>query len=202
MHGKPRLVIYFISMMALGVSPASRAQTVGFGSSPGRAAYRTPAQWNSGPYYTTYHIDPYAPHQMPDTALQFSEPTASPFGDAPRGRFATYSPTQGNVYPYDQGFSPLSGYADWYRQTYRFTPDDDQILNARREFFRSAPFVSYVRALPPLSGIPGTASSVQAAPARRATEDARPKVVKPQAVPAPARSNRAIIYRSNIAAGS
>ena len=202
MFSKLRLGVSVIFILLGELPPSSHAQTVGYGSSPGRAAYRTPEQWNSGPYYTTYHIDPYAPHRMPDTTLQYSEPTASPFGDAPRGRFGTFSPSQGNLYRYEQGFSPLSDYADWYRQTYRFTPNDDQILNARRDFFRSAPIQSYVRVLPPLPGIPGPSSAVAAAPAQRTTEDARAKLVRPSAVRAPIRSNRAVIYRSSVAGGS
>jgi len=185
--------------MALGLvllAAPARGQTVGFGASPGRASYRPDSQWNNGPFYTTSHVNPYAPHATAYDSQYYSEPIAPPYDLAPHGRFSPYSPGAGTLYRYDQGFSPLSGYAGWYERTYNFKPTDDNIASARTDFFRSAPRSAYVAYLTPLqtttpAPVPPPSASVRAtefkmvvpgkpdepAPPPGAAPDAKPKRV-------------------------
>lgn len=186
-------------LAAIG-APVS-AQTVGFGSSPGRASYRPASSWNDGPYYSTAHWNPYAPRRAVSNDFIESEPSQPPFGNVPHGLWGTYTPGRGALYPYAEGFSPYSGFADWYQSTYNFTPTRDQIITARTMFFESAPRPPD-GVLPPLPPAPPPAtvvvarSRVRRPRPRTPSELRRPKVVVP--TPAPAAMG-VRVYRSSVA---
>jgi hypothetical protein len=128
------LVAFLVFCITAG---GASAQSVGWGASPGRAAYRPESQWNNGPYYTTPHVNPYLPHRDPDTFFFRSDPADPPYSLAPRGRFDAFSPGRGPVFLYAEGFSPYSGYAAWYQKTYGFKPTEQQVKRAIEMYFRS-----------------------------------------------------------------
>ncbi len=174
-HGRRGILGLIAIMLGVQVSSAP-AQTVGPGDSPGRASYRTPASWNNGPYYTVHHVDPYGPRPAVDTGQIETDPSLPPFGGVPHGRFAAATPNRGSLTPYAQGFSPYSGYANWYRQSYGVVPTRENIVRARTLFFRSAP-VPPPGVLPPLpppttntAVASVTANPVRTRPAARAVE--------------------------------
>ncbi|GAC1463324.1 MAG: hypothetical protein NVSMB9_00650 [Isosphaeraceae bacterium] len=117
----------------------STAQSVGEGSSPGRASYRPAEQWNDGPFYTATHWDAFSPHQMRGIGLFAQVPLAPPFSMSPHGMFDAFSPGQGPLFEYAEGFSPYSGYSEWYLSQYRIQPTTEDLVRARAQFFRSAP---------------------------------------------------------------
>ena len=134
-----------IALASLAAQGAARGQSIGFGASPGRAAYRPAVQWNDGPYFrAASHWDPYAPHHRPSPSdLIASAPPSIPRKRRtqlyPHGVYSPFYPNQGTLYNYSEGFSPYSGFAPWYKATYQFTPSREQVQNGRAQFFRSAP---------------------------------------------------------------
>src|SRR5262249_35928370 len=96
--------------------PRVQAQGYGFGDAPGRAAYRPSSLWNDGPYYTAPHWNPYGPRPAVTTSLYYYDAMMPPYGNQPRAMVTNYYPWQGSLYPYQQGFSPFSGYAAWFQR--------------------------------------------------------------------------------------
>jgi hypothetical protein len=138
MYGR-RLAILFMMASSFGTIMPTRAiaQMFGSGASPGRGSYRPESVWNDGPYYTATHVNPYLPHQRVDNFLIEADPINAPYTSAPRGHYDAFSPGRGPVFPYAEGFSPYSGFADWYKKTYNFEPTKAQIEQAMRMYFRS-----------------------------------------------------------------
>ena len=194
-----------------GISIASaqlhdaNAQGYGAGVSPGRAAYRPSRAWNNGPFYTTRHLDPWAPRQAVSTSHIYTEALAPPYTNQPRARFREYDSGRGTLYPYQNGFSPFSGYSDWYRRTYGVVPDERNLAAAATSYFRSSPIPADPRYLAPAVGqaiFSPTAAVFQPLPTeRRSTAipgPSSPKVyeARPRAVPASPR--RTLIYRQGV----
>ncbi|MFO0909298.1 MAG: hypothetical protein U0794_13260 [Isosphaeraceae bacterium] len=185
----------------LGGTEPTRAQTVGFGSSPGRAAYRPAGQWNNGPFYTVGHWDPWSPRPAHDTGLYYSRINEPPFNSEPRGVNSTFEPGRGATHPYAQGFSPFSGYADWYRRTYGFTPTNRELAQATRQYFQSSvipPSPSYLA--PRVAQAYYQPTSVMTAPrftTARTTTPIRtsPVVVQPLTTVPRSTTPRTMIYR-------
>src|SRR5262249_47552352 len=105
------------------------------------------------------------------------------------------------LYPYEQGFAPFSGYADWYQRAYRFTPTEGDLARASADYFRSSPIPpdpSYLapdvaQAIfeptpPPSVIVPGRTPAA-------AGGAARPRVERPSAPPLNASPGRATVYR-------
>jgi hypothetical protein len=199
-----RLVLSVFLIVAASVRPA-RAQSYGAGDSPGRAAYRTPASWNNGPFYTAPHWDPWAPRREASTSLIYTEAQAPPFTNQPRGPYTEYYPEKARLYPYQEGFSPFSGYADWYQKKYGVVPDEDNLAGAAEAYFRSSPIPPDPRYLAPdvSAAIYNPTTSTASAPTGRTTsapvvDPTRPRVALPPP-PAPRRSpGRAVIYRGGV----
>ncbi len=145
---KTRLTLAILLAGMAATCPA-RGQTIGYGASPGRAAYRPQAQWNNGPFYTTQHVNPYAPHPIATTNLYAVEPLVPPYTSGPHGVYSPFYPGIGRLYDYSEGFSPYSGFAPWYQATYRINPSRELVQQARSRFFRSAPRPPF-GVLPPL----------------------------------------------------
>ena len=175
-------------LIFLLLPPQSHAQSYGPGDSPGRAAYRPSSQWNDGPFYTTPHWNPYAPHRASSTDLFASMPGNPPYSTAPRGLYANTNPNA-PLYRYSEGFSPYSGYSSWYKKSYSVDPTRDRVIQARTQFFRSAPRPP-ANVLPPL---PPAQPRAAAPTARASAPPIRTRLVLPNR---PQRG--AIIYRSNI----
>src|SRR5205807_991525 len=89
-----------------------------------------------------------------------SIPTLPPYGNGPHGLYGRFTPGLGSLTPYAEGFSPYSGFAGWYQQTYDVVPTRENIAPARVLFFNSAPRPP-AGVLPPLP--PGTAPPPPAA---------------------------------------
>lgn len=187
------LIVGLLASVVLGTRV--EAQSVGVGSSPGRAAYRPDAQWNNGPFYTVPHVSPYAPRPAQDTGLIYNDAWMPPYTNGPHIPYPAYQTTRGALAPYAEGFSPYSGYANWYKRTYDFDPTDRQILNARKQFFRSgAPYVP-----PAASGYRGT-ETTNAAPTRPSRSvPVRPRVVTPREKSGRSWSGTVPVYRSSVA---
>jgi hypothetical protein len=187
----------------------ARAQSVGFGASPGRASYRPAAQWNNGPYYTAPHWDPYAPRWSIWTGLVYNDPNAPPYTNWPRGRFTTFYPERSTLYTYQQGFAPFSGFAPWYERTYNFTPTERELAVASGRYFRSSPIPPDPRYLAPAVAealyAPRTltvgAVPIPTRPAA-ALDATKPRVDMPQNPPGNAVPRRASIYRGPAGRGS
>jgi hypothetical protein len=180
----------------------ARGQSYGFGSSPGRASYRPPSQWNNGPYYTAPHVDPYAPRPAVWTGYIYYVPSLPPYGSEPHAPVTAFYAQQGTLYPYQQGFSPFSGYADWYERVYDFVPTERDLARAAVQYFRSSPIPadpSYIapavsQALyAPTVLVPGARPASQ--PAAAAGGVTRPKVEVPQTPPPPTSPRGPAVYR-------
>jgi hypothetical protein len=141
------------------------AQSVGWGASPGRASYRPEGQWNDGPFYTAPHVNPYLPHRAADNFLISADPSSFPYSTAPRGHYDAYTPGKGPVFPYAEGFSPYSGYADWFKKTYNFEPTRAQLERAVSMYFRSGG---------PRVGVIDPARAASPSPAQTAPKQPRP----------------------------
>ncbi len=128
-----------LALVAWVAGDRAEGQSVGGGASPGRASYRPDAQWNDGPFYTASHWNPYAPNASSFNGLTTSDPTGLPYGAFARSDFSAFRPGTSTLYPYDQGFTPYAGYAEWYKKTYNVTPTRPMVANADNRFFRSAP---------------------------------------------------------------
>jgi len=173
-------------------------QSIANGASPGRASYRPDGQWNDGPFYTASHWNPYAPHASPSNGLTTSDPTGLPYGAFARSDYSAFRPGRGALYSYDEGFSPYSGYAAWYRAEYGVVPTRAKVVAASTRFFRSAPRLPEIptaRPSPEISPVPTTTipRRTGGAPAVRAMTA---KVVQPGALPPAARSRGIAVYRS------
>ncbi|MCA1685163.1 MAG: hypothetical protein LC745_04105 [Planctomycetia bacterium] len=175
--------------VALAADPA-RGQSVGYGSSPGRAAYRPDAQWNNGPFYTVPHVNPYAPRPTAPTNLYGVEPQAPPWSTEPHGLYSPYYPGRGVLNPYSEGFSPYSGFSAWYARDYGVEGNREQVQQARTLFFRSAPRPP-VGVLPPLP----PPSPVTISPQAVSRPDRPPLPGRPPAGPARAAIP---VYRSSV----
>lgn len=172
----------------------SNAQSIGAGSSPGRASYRPQSDWNNGPFYTVNHVNPYSPRPSVSNDLIESQPGLPPYSNGPRGAYANYTPGQGRLSPYAEGFSPYSGYSKWYLKTYGVNPTRENVERARAAFFRSAPRppAGVLPALPP--AVNGRARTQKSAIRAKVVERPRP-AAKPGAA---ARAPQTPIYRSGI----
>lgn len=192
------LVGLLLSVAAAG--PVS-GQSVGYGASPGRAAYRPSVQWNDGPYFTTPHINPYAPHPRAATNLYEAEPLAPPWSTAPHGLYSTFYPGRGVLYGYDEGFSPYSGFSAWYARTYNIVPTREVVQQGRSRFFRSAPLPP-AGVLPPLP--PGRPVMIAPTGIRQVTGTAAnpPNVTAPGPPQLRPRAGSIPVYRSSVAGGS
>jgi hypothetical protein len=184
-------------VLLVGLVCEASAQAVGPGASPGRASYRPSSQWNAGPFFTAPHWDPYRPHAAIDTTLITSDPNAPPYSTAPHGKYSTYYPDRGALYPFAEGFSPYSGFAPWYEKTYGVEGTREQIERARVLFFRSAP-TPPPGVLPPLP--PSRLVAISSAPSQPSPRQAGTpfKVV----VPGPATAlppGQVPVYRGNVA---
>jgi hypothetical protein len=156
-----------LAVAAVPTGPAS-GQTVGLGASPGRAAYRPESQWNTGPFYTVPHVNPYLPHRRNDNFLMETDAPGPPYNLAPRGHYDAFSPGRGPVYPYAEGFSPYSGYADWYLRAHHYRPTEKQVERAIDMYFRSGgPRVNVID--------PAAAALTRTAPAPSATSSPTPR---------------------------
>ncbi len=184
--------------IALVVFPKlADAQSIGYGASPGRAAYRPNSQWNNGPYYTAPHVDPYAPHPAVWTGLYAQQALVPPWTrTGPHGLYTWFYPGNGTLYPYVEGFSPYSGFAPWYARTYEIVPNREVAQGARDAFFRSAPYppAEYLPALPPQ----GNPVQVQGSALATSTEPPMNKIVRPTGGPEPLPRPTIRIYRSSV----
>lgn len=158
------------------------AQSAGNGSSPGRAAYRPAGEWNNGPFYTAPHVDPYAPRAGSSSGLIASDPSAPPYSSEPRGKYGDAYPESAPLRQYEQGFSPYSGYANWYKQTYGVDPTEKQLAQASAAYFRSSPVGPNVRTLAPSVS---QAIAAQSAPAARRTAAAAKARTATETLPPP-----------------
>jgi hypothetical protein len=191
------LALAFVAMAAL--NPA-HAQTVAAGASPGRASYRPDVQWNDGPFYTTSHWNPYAPHLNYFNGLTTTDVTGLPYGAFARSDFSAFRPGTSTLYSYDQGFTPYAGYAEWYKKTYDVTPTRPMVANADNRFFRSAPRLGGVQPLesyPIFAPARGTAPALPG-PVREMSSPgvARAKVIQQAGLAAHPRTRGPAIYRS------
>src|SRR5262245_35887982 len=121
-----------LAVAAVFGHPGSVARAQGYvtGSLIDRGAYRTPAQWNNGPYYTAPHWNPYAPRPAIWTGLIYNEPLAPPYNNHPRGKFPTYHPERAPLYNYAEGFAPFSGYSAYFERRFGFTPTEQDLARA------------------------------------------------------------------------
>ena len=191
---RPIKIRLTLAILLAGVAAVStaRGQSTGYGASPGRASYRPDWQWNNGPFYTTPHVNPYAPHAASTTNLYFAEPIVPPYSSYPHGLYSQFYPGAGPLYSYNEGFSPYSGFAPWYRATYGVNPTRDLVQQARTRFFRSAPRPP-AGVLPPLP----PPRLVTVSPSQPQLPKATPARV---VVAAPARAAATVpIYRSSVA---
>jgi hypothetical protein len=177
-----------VALGACWLVPApARGQSLGYGASPGpRYAYRPTSQWNNGPYYTVPHWNAYAPHRTSPANLYDSMPLVPPWTTGPHGLYPTFFPGQGTLYRYAEGFSPYSGFSNWYAQDYRVDATREVVQQARTMFFRSAPRPpeGVLPPLPPARPVP-TATQPTRPAARpvgtpvKVVAPARPAVVQP-----------------------
>jgi hypothetical protein len=169
------------------------AQGVGPGASPGRASFRPQALWNDGPYFTVGHTNPYLPHPSIWTGLVTSDPDRPPYANWPRGHYSTFNPEQGALYPYEEGFSAYSGYADWYKEVNDFEPTPEDIERAKILFLRSgAPAVNVI----PTPETPSTTVPPPPQPRVPPGPQARPgKIETPEKARQPLAPGRIPIYR-------
>jgi hypothetical protein len=195
-YGSAAGAVGVIALVVLAAPGASSAQSVGAGASPGRAAYRPEVEWNTGPYYTVPHVNPYLPHQRTDNFLMDTDAPGPPYNTAPRGHYDAFSPARGDVYPYAEGFSPYSGYANWYKRTNNFRPTEDDVKRATQMYFRSGgPRVGVVS--------PAQAADIHPAPNRPTAAPTRPAepTMKTYTTPSPqprAAGHRTAIYRGSV----
>jgi hypothetical protein len=180
------------------VGPEASAQSVGRGASPGRAAYRPESQWNNGPFYTVPHVDPYGPRGPSSVDLPHTDPDAPPYTTEPRGRYGAYDSEGASLRPYDQGFSPFSGYGSWYLRANNFTPTDRDLTGATARYFKSSPIPPRPRYMAPaVAGAyyapPKVASSRNATPAR--PKAAQPRLEVPKAPTTAPKPRGTVVYR-------
>ncbi|MGE3818990.1 MAG: hypothetical protein AB7I30_06105, partial [Isosphaeraceae bacterium] len=187
-----------------GLSDLANAQNFGMGASPGRGAYRPQGLWN-GPFYSAPHVNPWSPGSPGWTGLISSEPSLPPYGNAPRGVYSSYSGSGGTTYPYQEGFSPYSGYADWYVKANGIKPSAEDVVAATRAFFRSSPIPPNPAYLAPsvnaaFAEVAEKANRPPARPIVRAKAHPKAKVVRSRtAEPRPpasmTRTGRVVIHR-------
>ena len=194
-----------IVVALLSSSGSAAGQTYGPGDSPGRAAYRTSSSWNNGPFYTAPHWDPWAARPKVSNDLPSSHAQLPPYSNQPRGSYAEYDPGPGRLYPYQQGFSPYSGYASWYQKTYGVVPDERNLSSAARAYFRSSPIPASPRYVAPAvtealnpriispTAIPSTTRTTQSL-----IDPAQPRQVRPATSSPPRRARRITIYRQGL----
>ena len=190
--------VFALALVTMVVTAPARGQTVGAGASPGRAAYRPDVQWNDGPYYTTNHWNAYAPHPSPTNGLMTSDPTGLPYGSFARSNYSAFTPGQGALYAYDQGFSPYSGYAAWYKAEYQVEPTRAKVLSAESNFFRSAPRLPGATTVGSLlEALPVPAATSPSSSGQSTTRGASPaRVIQPGTLPAAPRTRGIALYRS------
>jgi hypothetical protein len=193
-----QVILSAFLIVAFSVKPA-RAQSYGAGDSPGRAAYRPPANWNNGPFYTAPHWDPWAPRREASTSLIYTDAQDPPYTNQPRGPFTEYYPERARLYPYQDGFSPFSGYADWYQRTYGVVPDENNLAGAAAAYFWSSPIPPDPRYLAPAvsNALYNPTTTTASGPTTTApvADPTRPRVVLPLP-PSPRRQpGRVVIYR-------
>ncbi len=189
----------FLVVISISIAVASAnhalGQSLGYGASPGRAGYRPSDQWNNGPFYTALHVEPYAPHLSAATNLYRVEPLAPPWSTAPHGLYGPYYPGRGVLHPYEQGFSPYSGFSNWYVRAYGVDPSREVVQRSRALFFRSAPRPPE-GVLPPL---PPARPVTIAFPQPRGFEARVSQTLAPAEILSRPRSNTIRVYRSSVA---
>lgn len=190
--------VFALALVAMAVTAPARGQTVGAGASPGRAAYRPNVQWNDGPFYTTNHWNAYSPRSSPTNELTTTDPTGLPYGSFARSSFGAFTPGQGALLPYDEGFSPYSGYSGWYKTEYQVVPTRSRVLSAESHFFQSAPRLPGARTVGLAQGtLPAPAATPLAGAGRSLPRGAlAAKVIQRGAPPAAPRSRGIALYRS------
>ena len=196
-HGAPGISLALVAgLLASGAT--SRAQSIGPFASPGRAAYRPQSDWNNGPFYTVNHVNPYAPHQSNYAPnLNVSLPSVPPYTNGPHGFYGTYTPGRGTLYPYEEGFSPYSGYSAWYQQAHGLVPTRSDVVRGRDTFFRSAPRPP-AGVLPPLPPAVVTPPRVVAVRPNAQPRPAPVQVLTPGRAGGAASAPRVMIYRSSV----
>lgn len=183
-----------------GASERALAQNFGLGASPGRGAYRPEGLWN-GPFYSAPHANPWSPGGISSNDLNSSPATLPPYGNAPRGVYSAYSSGGGATLPYQEGFSPFSGYADWYVKAHGIKPTAEDIARATRQYFRSSPIPPNPKYLAPsvnaaLAEV-ANASQSRLTPQKARSTPARPQVLRPSQN-GPARPPGKVVIRRGV----